>query len=234
LYANNNKLATEGVLCYPLFHMFHPIELELRAEIHATDVQDLEKRLRTLGFKRSSITRRTSIMHFGHVTRFDQHTCTDKDHVDIRCRITNGKAEVVSKIGALHIHNRTEIGTPVSLKDMVAFGRMFAAMGFYSKAGSRLNINFKKGGICITFTQSPSGLAYIEIEKMSTPEQEKIDLREIQSIAKTLRVDPWKTQQQYYDFCDRFKIEDDWDFHGTDEEIKRLKAEIKRIGSSRR
>ena len=100
------ELYTVGSGQYHLRMPTNNIELELRAGLERKNIKPLAAGLERLGFRLGSSTRRTSIMHFGHVTRYDKYTSADDDHVDIRCRVTNGRAEVVAKIGPPHGHNR--------------------------------------------------------------------------------------------------------------------------------
>ena len=68
---------------------------------------------------------------------------------------------------------------------------------------------------------------------MSSREKEDADLEKLRTLARELGITPWTTKQQYYNFCDRLEAQDDWQFTGTDEDVKRLRQEMKRIGSAR-
>lgn len=210
------------------------IELEVRGEIRAKDIPSIEHRLKTLGYTLTSTTRRTSIMSFGTIDAAGKNWRTGKkDEVDVRCRITNGKAEVVTKIGRTSAANRVEISVPTSLQDMVAFSRLFAAMPFFTKVGSKATKNYQKDPITISLVTSPSGLAYIEIEKMTDRAHEKEEERQLRQLAKDLGVTLWTTHGQFVTFCDRLTKRDDWAFHGTTADLKRLQREIKTMKSDR-
>ncbi|MBM3204692.1 hypothetical protein FJZ48_01775 [Candidatus Uhrbacteria bacterium] len=212
-----------------------PIELEIRGEIKSQDIPDIILTLKKAGFRFVNETRRTSLMSFGDITSIPrQGMKTTTTQVDVRCRVTNGKPEVVAKIGLTHVANRTEITQPVSSKDVFLFARMFGSMGFFSKVGSKRTKNFKKGDVIISLVESPSGLAYIEIEKMSDRTREKKDLKELTTLAHQIGIRLWNTRKQFLDFCDQLTLRDDWEFHGTDKDIKRLKQEIKQTGSGKR
>ena len=213
----------------------HPIELEIRAIITPKTIPPLRKKLLGLGFKSVSLARRTMVMSFGTVSAhgldWDEHK---KDEIDVRCRITNGKAEVVTKIGRTSAANRVEIGVPVSLDQMLGFSQLFGAMPLFTKVGSRQTENFKKGTITISIVSSiPSKLSYIEIERMTTREKEKKDLVVLRALAKDLGLTLIETHQEYIDFCGLLTKKDDWRFEGTAADVKRLKADIKKTKSDR-
>jgi hypothetical protein len=210
------------------------IELEIRGEVTKREIPALKKRILALGFTHDSSTRRTSIMSFGHVIPNPERKVIEERFVDIRCRITNGIMELVEKLGPLNAHNRKEISVPIkTLDDLFALGKFFGAMPFWSKVGSRLNDNFINGKICITLTQSVSGYAYIEIEKITDRAHEERDHVILKKIADELGILLWKTKEELCTFCDRLDQIEDWRFYGTDADIKRLKKEIKKIGSDR-
>lgn len=212
----------------------HVIELEIRGEVHASDIPALEQRLRRNRFTRLDTTRRTSVMSFGTVIGQGHHGGTHaKERVDIRSRITNGHAEIVTKIGKADAHNRREIGHDADLEDMISFAQMFAAMGFFTKVGSRNTVNYTRKKITISIVTSVSGLAYVEIEKMSDPEHEERDHAELRQLSKTLEIPIWPTHKAFVGFCDKIMKQDDWMFSGSTQDAKRLRAEIRKIGSDR-
>ncbi|MDO8617439.1 MAG: hypothetical protein Q7N87_00900 [Candidatus Uhrbacteria bacterium] len=211
-----------------------PIELEIRGEIRAKNIPAIGQRLRALGFREIEETRRTSVMSFGDVSPFESLHDRTQTQVDIRCRITNGKAEVVGKIGKTHAANRLEISQPVTRDELFAFARLFGSMGFFTKVGSKVTKNFQKGSVIASLVKSPSGLAYIEIEKMTDRKREKRDLKKLQALAKQLSIKLWKSRKEFLDFCRLLTERDDWEFHGTPKDIERLKKEIKKAGSGRR
>ncbi|MSR85095.1 hypothetical protein EXS71_01485 [Candidatus Uhrbacteria bacterium] len=213
------------------------IELEVRGEIKKTEIPGLEARLKALGFRSIGETRRTSVMSFGDVSMFDRdkkrHGGPSFTQVDNRCRITNSECEVVTKIGLTHASNRLEIGQQVDFKSFLTFAQMFASMGFFTKVGSKLTKNFQRKSISVALVQSPSGLAYIEIEKMTDRTQEKKDLKELTTLARQLEIKLWGTRKQFLDFCKKLTDRDDWQFRGTAKNLIRLKKEIRQAGSDR-
>ncbi len=214
----------------------HPVELEIRGEITPKSIPALRKELLKRGFKSISTTRRTMVMSFGTVSARGLNWDEKKqDEVDVRCRITNGKAEVVTKIGRTSAANRVEVSVQVSLDEMFRFSQLFGAMPLFSKVGSRQTENFKKGTITVSLVSSiPSTLSYIEIERMTTREKEQSDLVVLRALAKDLAIHLWETHQQYIDFCSLLTKQDDWVFEGTKDDIKRLKADIKKTGADRK
>lgn len=215
----------------------HPIELEIRGEIPVRKIPSLMKKLLTLGFRRDTTTRRTSVMSFGTISciknDLGRKTGKTSDEVDVRCRITNGRAEIVGKLGTTHAASRVEIGIPIAPDDLPRFAQLFGAMPFFTKVGSKITENFTRNGITVSLVKSPSGLAYIEMEKMTTRKTEREDLSELRCLADALAVNIWKTRQAFLDFCNRLTERDDWIFTGTATDIKRLKLEIKNAGSAR-
>lgn len=158
---------------------------------------------------------------------------SEKDEVDIRCRITNGEAEVVTKIGLTSAHNRREVSVPCTKKSMIEYARLFSAMPFHSKVSSRVTKNFVKGSLTVSLVKSiPDKFAYFEIEKITDREHEKNDLLRLHEVAENLGVELWKTHAQFIAYCDGLKSVE-WPFHGTGQDEKRLRDEITRVGSAR-
>ena len=201
----------------------------LRGEIRP-DFPRIRKQLSVLGFRRANATRRLSVMFFGVVHGYRKGGNTGgKEHVDLRCRITNGDAEIVTKVGK-DVTSRLEIRRAVSHEDLVAFSQMFAAMGFFGKVGSKLTENFQHGSILISLVQSPSGLAYIELEKMTDQNNERKDRKELVRVARAIDVRIWKSQKEFRAFCDQLTTQDDWKYCGSPADVKRLKREIYGMG----
>ena len=209
------------------------IELEVRGEVNTREIPAIVKRLQALGFASEPVTRRTSVMSFGHVINDKRFHATEDDHADVRCRVTNGEAEIVAKIGPPHAHNRREIAIPLAVREMIGIAQLFGAMGFSSKIGSRIGNNFTKADVCVTIAQSNSDLAYIELEIISDAEHETRDLQRLRDLGEQLGVTLWKGRQEFDEFCKRLTERDDWEFGGTDKDIKRLKDEIRETGSDR-
>jgi adenylate cyclase class IV len=208
------------------------IELEIRGEIRAKEIPEIGKRLIKLGFRHASTTKRTSVMSFGSVRGERGGRLLGSEQVDVRCRITNGHAEIVAKIGRTSAANREEVAIPVTLNNLCAFSRMFGAMPFFTKVGSRSTWNYIKGSIVISLVRSPSYLAYIELEKMTDRDHEATDLVHLKTLAKQLGIQLWKSHDAFVRFCARLTKQDDWVFQGTDADVKRLMRDIKRTGSA--
>ena len=223
----------KGNSCYtPRMPQKH-IEAEIRSEIHKDQVPAITAHLRRLGFAHASSTKRTSVMSFGTVLSkvAGRAHGSQRNEVDVRCRTTNGNAEVVAKIGDVEATNRIEIGQPIAVKDLPTFARMFATMGLYTKVGSKRTENYRRKSIVVSIVQSPSGITYLEIEKMSTRDHEKRDLAELNALAKKLQITVIASRKAFLELCDRLTTQDDWTFHGTPTDLKKLRAEIKRARS---
>jgi adenylate cyclase class IV len=213
--------------------MLHPIELELRGELHPTDTIHVRTALFEAGFHHRDTTKRTMLMSFGNVGRIaeDNPDHTPDQETDIRCRITNGEAEVVVKLGGLHTHNRQEISTLVSLEELANFARVVGAFNMLHKVGSRTTENFVRNDIVASIISSKSGLMFIELEKISDEDHAQADRQELTRLAHQLGVTLWPGREAFMEFCGRITQQDDWMFHGKEEEVQKFLAEIQQTGS---
>ncbi len=212
----------------------HPIELEIRGELKREEIPAFIKRLIKKCFRHHSTTRRTSVMSFGVTEATGRGWKVDKrEEVDLRCRITNGKAEVVTKIGISDAPNRLEICQPVTLKEMLTFARMFGSMGFFTKVGSKVTRNYKKGRIVVSIAESRSGITYVEIEKMTDRQHENKDLDTLKKLAHDLELTLFPSREVFLELCTRLTKQDDWEFTGNDADLERLQKEIKMFKSDR-
>ncbi len=208
------------------------IEVEIRGEISHLEVPQIQQALRKLGFRRVSSTKRVSVMSFGQVSPKGKAWRTDgaPTDVDVRCRVTNGKAEVVTKIGQTHASNRLEIAQAIPLKQLPVFAAMFASMGFFTKVGSKRTENYQKGKMLVSIVQSPSKITYVEMEILSDRKHEHAALQQLNTLAKELGIVIMK-QKAFLDLCTRLTKQDDWEFHGTPRDMKRLEREVQLIKS---
>lgn len=204
------------------------IEVELRGEIKPADIKPLAQKLISKGFSLEKRYRRTMAMSFGWVQgRGERMKKSAPQWADLRCRITNGKGEIMCKIGKASAHNRREISVPVSKSDFLRFAEMFGAMGFFTKVGTREAVAYRKGKIQVAFVKSPSGLAYIELEIMSDRKHENADAAVLRMLAEELGVKLWPTEKEYFAFCDKLTRRDDWRFKGSASDLQKLAKEIK-------
>lgn len=201
------------------------IELELRGEC-TDDFEALKARLDALAEPCHEM--RTMVMFFGEVAG---------EGVDIRCRVTNGKAEVVTKVGDYHAHDRREIAVDVTVEQVVAFAKLFAVMGFTSKSGSapgknnakvgtRESWEYQIDGVDVSLVRGMSGKAYVEFERLVDLEGLEGQKQELEALAHKLEVNLWTTGEEYYAFCRHFTELEDWKFTGSDKDMVRLKQEI--------
>lgn len=213
--------------------MSHPIELELRGELHPTDAARVRTALFETGFHHRDTTKRTMLMSFGRVGRIaeDNPGGAPDQETDIRCRITNGQAEVVVKIGNLHAHNRQEISTAVSIEQLATFARVVGAFNMLHKVGSRTTENFVRNDITASIISSKSGLMFIELEKISNEDHAQADRQELTRLAHHLGVTLWPGREAFMEFCGRITEQDDWMFHGKEEEVWKFLEEARQTGS---
>ena len=207
--------------------MTHPIELELRAELRPNQCDAVAAALVREGFLVRETARRTMLMSFGRIGRIAEDEDQGVSETDIRCRITNGNAEVVVKIGGVHAHDRKEISTPISAEALPAFARVIAALNMCHKVGSRTTHNYVRGEIIASIVSSPSGLAYLELEKMSDEAHAEQDRNELTALAELLGVTLMPGREAFIDFCNRLTQQDDWRFQGSEEDVTRFMQEIK-------
>ena len=210
----------------------HPIELEVRAEIQAREREEVAARLIQAGFIIQNVAHRTMLMSFGRIGRIAEDEDRGTAETDIRCRITNGEAEVVVKIGGVHAHDRKEMSTPIQPAMLPAFARVIGALNMFHKVGSRVTTNYARERITASIVSSPSGLAYLELEKMSDETHAENDRKELTALAETLGVTLLADREAFMDFCTRLTKCDDWPFQGSESEIERFMKEAKETGAS--
>lgn len=214
--------------------MSHPIELELRGELHPTDATRVRTALFEAGFHHRDTAKRTMLMSFGRVGRIaeDNHDNMPDQETDIRCRITNGQAEIVVKLGNLHAHNRQEVSTTVSVEELANFARVVGTFNMLHKVGSRTTENFVRNEIVASIISSKSGLMFIELEKISDEDHAQVDRQELTRLAHHLGVTLWPGREAFMEFCTRITEQDDWMFHGKEEEVWKFLEEARQTGSS--
>lgn len=188
------------------------IELELRAEIKSHDFKKTLEKLKGLG-KLISKTRRLSVMCFGKIK---------ENSLDIRVRITNGKAEVVIKKGSLYSHDRTEISQAISKKQFMGMAQAFIQLGFDSKIGERETFNFDLGNNVIASLVKAKMISYIELEKMSSKNDLNKNRKELEKIVEGLKLKIIKTSAEFDELCDRLDKKVDWNFSGSKGDYKKL------------
>ncbi|MDD2786298.1 MAG: hypothetical protein PHS79_05450 [Patescibacteria group bacterium] len=187
------------------------IELELRSEVAIKEYAGLLAKLKKSG-KLISKTRRCSVMFFGSA---------GGHKLDIRIRVTNGKAELVIKKGALHAHDRIEFSQPIQKNEMSGLARTFSLFGFASKVGERETMNFDFGKNTIVSLVKAGPIAYLEIERMSDKKDLLQNKRELVLLLKNLgykSVD----KNEFKDLCDRLSKHIDWEFGATKNDLKKL------------
>lgn len=207
--------------------MSHPIELELRGELRPTEVAHIRSLLLEAGFKHRDTTKRTMLMSFGRIGRIaeDNDANMPDQETDIRCRITNGQAEIVVKLGGVHAHNRQEISIPISSNQLGDFARVVGAFNMLHKVGSRTTKNFVRGEVVVSIIFNKSGLTYIELEKMSDETRAEVDRQELTQLAHELGITLWPGREAFMEFCTRVTKQDDWLFHGSIKDVQRFLKE---------
>jgi len=199
-------------------HHKKTIELELRAEIPVKDIETLKARLEKFG-KINSHTQRLSVMYFGDVG--------DKK-IDIRVRVTNGQNEVVTKFGSFGAHDRIEVAQSISQEQFIGFIKIFSQFGFVSKVGERETFNYSLPDDVMASLVNAGPIAYIEIEKLSLPEQVKENTKKLHDIAEQLQLDLLKTEDDFDELCKRLDEKVDWQFFGSADDYKYLEESLKK------
>lgn len=209
------------------------IEVEIRAEIPNAQISEIKTKLKSLGFRFIQSKRRTSLMAYGQVhAKGSGWNLKRYEDVDLRARVTNGSAEVVAKIGQTSTHNRAEFSSDVSMEQFYEFACMIGHMGFFAKVGSKRHDDFRKGKIDVSIVQSPSGIAYIELEIMADRKGEAMAHARLKELAAKLHLKTL-THNAFLELCERLTKHDDWEFDGSIADLSRLKKEIQKTGSSR-
>lgn len=213
----------------------HPIEVEVRAELSPEEVARVRETLLAQGFTAHDIQRRTMLMSFGRIGRIpeDQDGPILDQETDIRCRVTNGKAEVVVKLGAVHADNRQEMSQPISPESLGAFARVVGTLNMLHKVGSRTTENFQRGATTASIVSSRSGLTYLELEKMSDKEHAESDRQELHKLSRILDITLWPGREAFIEFCTRLTERDDWRFYGSEKDVKRFLQEAESTGATR-
>lgn len=222
------KTLTNFLISLILFSsMPHPIELEVRAELAANEIERVRATLKELSFRATKQTRRTMLMSFGQVGRIteDDEMNGGFQETDIRCRITDGHAEIVVKLGGVHAHDRREISTLVSPAALAQFARVIGSLNMFHKVGSRITENFVREDITAAIVSSRSGLAYLELEKISDEEHADQDREELLKLADELEVSLLKDRETFMELCTRLTEQDDWRFDGSEEAVERFLQE---------
>lgn len=188
------------------------IELELRSVVASSDYD------RLLGYLQENTTflsrnRRLSVMFHGQI---------GQESFDIRVRTKNdGQAEVVLKKGQLHAHDRQEFSQAIDRGQFVGFVKIFAALGLQCKVTERENYNFSLAGD-VTLSLVRSGdIAYLEIEKMSAPNEVEENRKLLEQIADELNTKLISSDQEFYDLCKSLDAHD-WFFDHSEEHHLKL------------
>ena len=194
------------------------IELEIRAEISKEEFQSLFNQLKRK-YRLVEEKDRMSVMFFGSM---------NEDRMDVRVRITNGKAEVVAKKGDFHEHNRIEVAQDITPDQFIGLVKLVSLFNFEVnvKVGPRKSVDFNLGdGIIFSLADAGGKYFYIEIEKMTNREEEENDRNELDKIAKDLGL-KIIGKEEFHDLCKRLDVEVDWEFLGKEEDYERLKKEL--------
>lgn len=192
------------------------IELELRAEVAPDQYDRVHALLVTQGSLHSQ-TKRLSAMFFGVIG--------ENTH-DIRVRCTNGSCEVVMKTGAsFNAHDRAEVSQNIQPDQFVGLAKMFAQFQFESKVGARETLNFNlPDGILASLVRA-GGLAYLELEKMTSQDSAEPIRQELAALLETFSLEAF-TSTTYSTFCNALTDQVDWTFTGSPSDIQRLEAEL--------
>ncbi len=199
-------------------HHEKTIELELRAEIPIGEIEIVKVRLEKFG-KIHSHTQRLSVMYFGGV---------EDKKVDVRVRVTNGQSEVVAKFGSFGAHDRIEVAQSISQEQFIGFVKIFSQFGFDSKVGERETFNYSLPNDVMASLVIAGPIAYIEIEKVSLPEQVKENTKRLHNIAEQLQLDLLKSEDGFDKLCKCLDERVDWPFLGSADNYKNLEESLKK------
>ncbi len=189
------------------------VELELRTRIPLKEIKNIHGRLERLGVFHSH-TKRLSVMYFGTV---------GSKKVDIRVRVTDGRCEVVIKSGSFGAHDRIEFPQAVSRKQFLGFVKIFTQLGFNSKVGERETFNYRLPNSITISLVLAGAIAYLEIEKMSSPHDVEKNTKQLKKIAEHLGLQFLNSEKDFNDLCDQLDKKTDWSFFGSKKDYEKLK-----------
>lgn len=189
------------------------IELELRAEVRKEEYNKLLSQLKK-EYKLISHTKRLSVMYFGKIGGVP---------IDIRVRITNGKAEVVVKKGSLHAHDRIELSQPINRSQFIGMVRLYSLFGFQTEVAERETYNFAMGRGVVFSLVKAGNIAYVEVEKMSGKLEVEKNKQQLLKILDTFKLKPIIRQKEFDKLCKRLSKYSDWSFNGSKRDLMRLR-----------
>jgi len=192
--------------------MAREVELELRAEVKRDEFNKLLSRLKK-EYKLISHTKRLSVMYFGKISGVS---------IDIRVRITNGRAEVVVKKGALHAHDRIELSQPIDKDQFIGMTRLYSLFGFQAEVAERETYNFALGRGVIFSLVKAGKIAYVEVEKMSSILDVEKNKQQLLKILAVFNLKPILKQKEFDGLCKRLSKYSDWLFTGSKRDLGRL------------
>ena len=199
--------------------MTENIELELRAKISKEQKESVKTFLKDHG-KMISDTHRLSVMFFGNVNNVE---------TDIRIRVTNGKAEVVIKRGDYHSHNRTEVSQEIAKNDIVGMTRLFSQLDIEDvKVGERETENYDLGDGVVASLVTAGDISYIELERLTSKENEIEHQHKLEQIAKAMDLSLIKNREEFLTLCDELNAKDDWVFKGSAKDYEKLSEKLQR------
>jgi adenylate cyclase class IV len=147
--------------------------------------------------------------------------------LDIRIRVTNGKCEVVSKAGVFGSHNRTETATSILPEEFLNTVKVFSQLGFKTKVGERQQQNFSLPNDVTVTTVQAKHIAYIELEKISSPEKEEEDKAELDKLAQNLNLRLIENEDTFQELVTRLSNEVDWMFSHTDHDYEQIAEKLR-------
>jgi len=194
------------------------IELEWRAEILPRDYKRMRRKIEFLGSLHSH-TKRLSAMFFGKIKN---------RKIDIRVRITNGKSEIVVKIGAFGSYDRIEISQDIDSSQFIGMVKIFSQFGFSVEIGERETFNYILPNNIIVSLVSAGRIAYIELEKMSSKSDLAKNNEQLKKIADQLGLKIIESEKKFNALCKRLSETVDWSFYCTNNEYAKLTRLVKR------
>jgi hypothetical protein len=134
----------------------------------------------------------------------------------------------VVKVGLFGAHDRTESVQPISQEQFLGFVKIFSQFGFISKVGERETFNYSLPNGAVVSLVIAGPIAYIEIEKISSPEEVEKNTKELYNIAEQLQLNLLKSEDEFNRLCKRLDERVDWPFSGSVDDYKRLEESLKK------
>lgn len=203
-------------------------EVEARGKL-TVSTAEIVKRFKKLNARSLGKTRRFSLIYL-------RNKSADKNNpVDLRIRVTNGKAEIILKYGKWGaFDSREEVSVPISVKDFSNAVEMLRLIGWTHGV---INVNdrykFRYKGIEFVFVDN--GVAtYFEAERLTKTKDKIAEERKyIAKICNELVIKPF-SDTEFYGLIDKINNSKGMQFNFDKENFEDIKKKFKKYFSTKK